>query len=90
MISIKSNREIALMEEAGRIVALAHKAVKEAIAPGVTTAELDEVAEKVILAHGATPSFKGYNGFPGSICASINNVVIHGIPNKKTKLKMVI
>ena len=61
MISIKSNREIALMEEAGRIVALAHKAVKEAIAPGVTTAELDEVAEKVILAHGATPSFKGYN-----------------------------
>ncbi len=87
MISIKSNREIALMEEAGRIVALAHKAVKEAIAPGVTTAELDEVAEKVILAHGATPSFKGYNGFPGSICASINNVVIHGIPNKKTKLK---
>lgn len=87
MISIKSNREIALMEEAGRIVALAHKAVKEAIAPGVTTQELDEIAERVITSLGATPSFKGYNGFPGSICASINDVVIHGIPNKKTKLK---
>lgn len=87
MISIKSNREIALMEEAGRIVALAHKAVKEAIAPGVTTQELDEIAERVITSLGATPSFKGYNGFPKSICASINDVVIHGIPNKKTKLK---
>lgn len=87
MISIKSNREIALMEEAGRIVALAHKAVKEAIAPGVTTKELDEIAERVITSLGATPSFKGYNGFPGSICASINDVVIHGIPNNKTKLK---
>lgn len=87
MITIKSNREIALMEEAGRIVALAHKAVKEAIAPGITTKELDKIAEDVIIKNGATPSFKGYNGFPGSICASINNVVVHGIPSEKTKLK---
>ena len=57
MITIKSNREIALMEEAGRIVALAHKAVKEAIAPGVTTKELDKIAEDVIRQNGATPSF---------------------------------
>lgn len=83
MISIKSNREIELMKEAGRIVALAHRKVREAIVDGITTYELDKIAEEVILANGATPSFKGYNGFPGSICASINNVVIHGIPSKK-------
>ncbi len=87
MITIKSSREIALMVEAGRIVALAHKAIKEAIAPGMSTAELDKIAEDVIRSHGATPSFKGYNGFPGTICASINNVVIHGIPSEKIKIK---
>lgn len=87
MISIKSNREIELMREAGRIVALAHKAVKEAIVPGISTYELDKIAEETIISCGATPSFKGYGGFPGSICASINNVVIHGIPSKKIKLK---
>ncbi|MDD4000244.1 MAG: type I methionyl aminopeptidase [Bacilli bacterium] len=83
MISIKSQREIGLMKEAGRIVALAHRKVAEAIKPGVSTYDLDKIAEDTITAEGATPSFKGYNGFPGSICASINSVVIHGIPNKK-------
>ncbi len=87
MITIKSNREIELMKEAGRIVALAHRKVKEAIVPGISTYELDLIAEATIVANGATPSFKGYNGFPGSICASINQVVIHGIPSKKTILK---
>ena len=87
MIVIKSNREIELMREAGRIVALAHRKVAEAIAPGVSTLELDMIAEKTIRDNGATPSFKGYGGFPGSICASINDIVVHGIPNKNIKLK---
>ena len=87
MITIKSNREIELMIEAGRITALAHRKVKEAIRPGISTLELDKIAEETIRACGATPSFKGYNGFPGSICASINNVVIHGIPKQNIILK---
>ena len=87
MITIKSNREIELMKEAGRIVALAHRKVKEAIRPGISTLELDKIAEDTIRENGATPSFKGYGGFPGSICASINEVVIHGIPKKSTILK---
>ena len=87
MITIKSNREIEIMREAGRITALAHRKVKEAIRPGVSTLELDKIAEETIRACGATPSFKGYNGFPGSICASINNVVVHGIPKPGTILK---
>ena len=87
MITIKSNREIELMIEAGRITALAHRKVKEAIRPGISTLELDKIAVETIRACGATPSFKGYNGFPGSICASINNVVIHGIPKQNIILK---
>lgn len=87
MITIKSNREIELMAEAGRIVALAHRKVKEAIRPGISTYELDKIAENVIRENGATPSFKGYGGFPGSICASVNEVVVHGIPKKSSILK---
>ena len=87
MITIKSNREIEIMKEAGRITALAHRKVAEAIAPGISTLELDKIAEKTIRDCGAIPSFKGYGGFPGSICASINNVVVHGIPKKNIKLK---
>lgn len=87
MITLKSSREIELMTEAGRIVALAHRKVSEAIAPGVSTKDLDKIAEDVITSCNATPSFKGYNGFPGSICASINDVIIHGIPNRKTILQ---
>lgn len=87
MITLKSDREIELMKEAGRIVALAHRKVKEAIVPGISTYELDKIAEDTIRKEGATPSFKGYGGFPGSICASINNVVIHGIPNKNIKVQ---
>ncbi len=86
MIYIKSEREIALMREAGRIVALAHQAIKDVIEPGITTLELDAIAEKVIVGHGARPAFKGYGGFPATICASVNDEVVHGIPSKR-KLK---
>ena len=87
MIIKKSTREIGLMREAGRIVALAHQEVQKHIKPGISTLELDRIVEQVIRANGATPSFKGYNGFPGSICASINEGVIHGIPKATTILK---
>ena len=87
MIIKKSTREIGLMREAGRIVALAHQEVQKHIRPGVSTLELDKIVEQVIRDNGATPSFKGYNGFPGSICASINEVVVHGIPKATTILK---
>lgn len=83
MIVIKSEREISLLKEAGRIVALCHQAMKQYVKPGVSTQELNTIVEKIILDNGATPSFKGYGGFPAAICASVNNVVIHGIPSKK-------
>ena len=81
MITLKSSREIDLMREAGKIVALAHVAVEAAIKPGVTTKELDDIAEKVIRDNDALPAFKGYGGFPASICSSINEQVVHGIPS---------
>jgi len=86
MIKIKSNREIELMREAGRIVALCHAEIAKMIKPGVTTKQIDEVVEEIILENGAVPSFKGYHGFPSSICASVGDVVIHGIPSN-AKLK---
>lgn len=87
MITIKSEREILLMKEAGRIVALAHQEVAKHIKPGVTTFELDQIVEKVIRDNGAIPSFKGYGGFPGSACTSVNEQVVHGIPSRRVKLK---
>lgn len=87
MIIIKSNHEIELMREAGKIVAETHALLKEAVRPGISTYELDRLAEKNILKYGATPSFKGYGGFSGSICASPNEVVVHGIPSKDIILK---
>lgn len=80
MIITKTHREIELMREAGRIVAIAHQELKKYIKPGITTLELDKIAEKVILDNGATPSFKGYHGFPASICASVNEQLVHGFP----------
>ncbi|QGP91817.1 Methionine aminopeptidase 1 [Neomoorella glycerini] len=83
MIILKSRREIALMREAGRIVARTLAKLKEHIIPGVTTAELDRIAEDYIRDNGAVPAFKGYQGFPASICASVNEEVVHGIPGLK-------
>ena len=86
MISIKSDREIELLKIAGEIVGKTHHYLEQYIKPGITTKELDKLAEEYILKEGATPSFKGLYGFPGSICISINEEVVHGIPGKR-KLK---
>lgn len=85
-IPIKSQEQIDYMREAGKITAKLHLLLESKIKPGITTKELDIIAEEFIRANGATPSFKGYGGFPGSICASINEEVIHGIPSNR-KLK---
>lgn len=83
MIICKSEVELGFMREAGRIVAETHRLMAQHIEPGITTRELDAIAEKFILSQGATPSFKGYNGFSGSICASVNEELVHGIPGKR-------
>lgn len=83
MIVCKSEHELNLMREAGRIVAETHKLMKQAIKPGVTTAELDRIADTYIRSQGAFPSFKGYNGFPASICASTNEELVHGFPGPR-------
>ena len=86
LITIKSNREIELMKVAGNIVYQTHQYLKPFLKEGITTKELDRLAEDFIRSKDATPSFKGYGGFPGSICTSINNQVVHGIPgNRKLK-----
>ncbi len=87
MISLKNSKELALMREACVVSAKALKLVGQAVEPGITTAELDRIAEKFILSCGAKPNFKGYGGFPATACISINNEVIHGIPSKKRKLQ---
>ncbi|EKN65145.1 methionine aminopeptidase, type I [Schinkia azotoformans MEV2011] len=83
MIICKTERELEIMREAGRIVALTHEELKKYIQPGITTKELDNIAEKTIRSYNAIPSFKGYNGFPGSICASVNDQLVHGIPGDR-------
>jgi len=87
LILIKSQREIELMREAGRILDLTRQLLEQQIKPGVSTLQLDALAEEHIRSLGAIPSFKGYHGFPGSICTSINEVVVHGIPSMKHILK---
>lgn len=87
MINIRSQSEIQKLRDAGRIVAETHQLIKESIREGITTHELDQIAEKYIRKCGATPSFLGYGGFKGSICASPNSVVVHGIPSKEVVLK---
>jgi len=83
MIVCKSAAELEYMREAGRIVAETHRLLRQAIKPGVTTAELDRLAEEYIRSQGAVPSFKGYNQFPASICASVNDELVHGIPGPR-------
>ncbi|MFB2978601.1 type I methionyl aminopeptidase [Microseira sp. BLCC-F43] len=86
-VEIKSQREIEVMREAAKIVATVLKEISQIVKPGMTTADLDAHAEKRIRQMGATPSFKGYHGFPGSICSSINNEVVHGIPSAKKVIR---
>jgi methionyl aminopeptidase len=85
-LEIKSQDDIALMREAGRIVCEILDELEKAVAPGVSTWELDALAEKLIYEKGAKPAFKGYLGFPCCLCASINDEILHGIPSKKRKL----
>lgn len=94
MIEIKSKREIELIKEACKVVALVHKAIEERIKPGITTGELDRIAEKVIRENGGIPAQKGYPSyqkgvpdFPTTICASVNDEIIHGIPSDRVHLK---
>ncbi|RLU83959.1 type I methionyl aminopeptidase [Streptomyces griseocarneus] len=87
MVEIKTPEQIAKMREAGLVVAAIHAATREAAVPGATTKDLDEVARKVLKEHGAKSNFLGYGGFPATICTSVNEVVVHGIPDTKTVLK---
>ena len=87
MLQLKSPREIDTMAAGGRILAEAHRAARDAIAAGVSTWEIDQVVEDFIRSQGAVPSFKGLYGFPASICASVNEEIVHGIPNKKKILR---
>jgi len=81
-VTIKSAREIELMREAGRILAEVHEALGEQIRPGMSTLDIDRIGERLIRSYGCIPSFKNYNGYPASICVSVNDEVVHGIPNK--------
>lgn len=86
-VSIKSAREIELMTEAGRILAIVHEEMEKALKPGMTTLDIDRIGEEVIRSYGCTPSFLNYNGYPASICVSVNDEVVHGIPTDKRVLK---
>ncbi|MBE5941741.1 MAG: type I methionyl aminopeptidase [Lachnospiraceae bacterium] len=81
-ISYKSKAEIELMREAGRILAITHDELAKQVKPGMTTLEVDRIGEEIIRSYGCIPSFLNYNGYPASICVSINEEVVHGIPNK--------
>ena len=81
MITIKNDREIELMRHAGLLVSKMHKFIKPYIKEGITTKELDSLCEKFIIENNAVPTEKGYEGYPASICASVNDTVVHGIPN---------
>lgn len=86
-VSIKSEREIELMREAGRILAHVHEELAKMIKPGISTLDIDRAGERMIRSFGCTPSFKNYNGYPASICVSVNDEVVHGIPNKHRILR---
>src|SRR5882672_10157036 len=85
--SVKSDWEIDIMRQAGRIVGEGLKLLQKTVRPGISTGELDAIFEKHVLSSGATPTFKGYRGFPASLCVSINDEVVHGIPSFERKLK---
>src|SRR3982074_2679055 len=83
MITIKSTSELSLMREAGRVLSDTLDQLEEACHPGVTTGEIDQLADRLIRMRGAVPGFRGYNGFPKSLCISVNEEVVHGIPGKR-------
>ena len=84
MITLKSAHELALMREAGRIGAEVFAEIRDAVSPGITTADLEAIADRIIVGkYAAIPSFKGYRGFPGMICASVNEEIVHGIPRQR-------
>ena len=94
MVTIKSKREIELMREAGRVTALTHKAIEDAIKPGMTTADIDRIAEETMKKYGAVSAEKGYDPgirgvppYPAATCISINDEVIHGVPSNKRIIK---
>ena len=87
MIILKSAEEIDAMRRAGRVVAQAHALVRELVKPGITTWDLDRAVEEFLLKQNAVPAFTGYQGYPASICASVNEVVVHGIPSKDVVLE---
>jgi methionyl aminopeptidase len=82
LITLKTKEEIALMKKAGEILASCHKEIAKIIKPGITTMEIDQFVEKYLQRHGATPEQKGYHGYPYATCASVNDVICHGFPNK--------
>ena len=82
-VTIKSAREIELMREAGKILAKTHEELAKALKPGMTTWDIDHLGEEIIRSYGCIPSFKNYNGYPASICVSVNDEVVHGIPSRK-------
>lgn len=86
-ITIKSAREIELMTEAGRILEIVHDEMQKALKPGMTTHDIDDLGEEVIRSYGCEPSFLNYNGYPASICVSVNDEVVHGIPSKKRTIQ---
>ena len=86
-IEIKTPEQIAVMREAGLVVARTLRVLADAVRPGVSTAELDAIAEAEIRATGATPSFKGYHGYPATICTSVNEEIVHGIPSPRRSLR---
>lgn len=86
-ITIKSAREIELMTEAGRILQIVHEEMEKALRPGMTTMDIDRLGEEVIRSYGCVPSFLGYHDYPASICVSINDEVVHGIPSNKRYIK---
>ena len=86
-MTLKSSREIASMQLAGKITRGALRAAERMVRPGVTTADIDSAVEDFILSAGATPSFKNYEGFPASACVSVNGEVVHGIPSRERVLK---
>ena len=86
-VTIKSAREIELMRESGRLLAIVHDELGKALKPGMTTKEIDRLGEEIIRSFGCVPNFLNYNGYPASICVSVNDEVVHGIPSKKRRIQ---